>query len=65
MDFLKLLGYVDNNCIGVYGWSFGGFMIINLMLIYFELFKVGVVGGFVIDWVYYEVMYGECYMDIL
>lgn len=62
-DFLKSLGYVDDNRIGVHGWSFGGFMTTNLMLTYPEIFKVGVAGGPVIDWAYYEVMYGERYMD--
>ena len=38
-------------------------MTTNLMLTYPELFKVGVAGGPVIDWAYYEVMYGERYMD--
>lgn len=63
VDFLKSLGYVDDNRIGVHGWSFGGFMTTNLMLTYPEIFKVGVAGGPVIDWAYYEVMYGERYMD--
>lgn len=63
VDFLKSLGYVDNNRIGVHGWSFGGFMTTNLMLTYPDIFKVGVAGGPVIDWEYYEVMYGERYMD--
>ncbi len=36
VDFLKSLGYVDNNRIGVHGWSFGGFMTTNLMLTYPE-----------------------------
>lgn len=63
VDFLKLLGYVDSNRIGVHGWSFGGFMTTNLMLTYNDIFKVGVAGGPVIDWALYEVMYGERYMD--
>lgn len=63
MEFLKSLGYVDENRIGVHGWSFGGFMTTNLMLTYNDIFKVGVAGGPVIDWGYYEVMYGERYMD--
>lgn len=61
--FLQSLPYVDGNKIGVHGWSFGGFMTTNLMLTYPNIFKVGVAGGPVIDWQFYEVMYGERYMD--
>ena len=63
VELLKSLPYVDKDRIGVHGWSFGGFMTTNLMLTYNDTFKVGVAGGPVIDWAYYEVMYGERYMD--
>ena len=63
VEFLKTLPYVDADRIGVHGWSFGGFMTTNLMCSYPDLFKVGVAGGPVIDWKFYEVMYGERYMD--
>jgi dipeptidyl-peptidase-4 len=63
LELLKSLNYVDQNRIGVHGWSFGGFMTTNLMLTYNDTFKVGVAGGPVIDWKMYEVMYGERYMD--
>ena len=63
VDFLISLPYVDSKRLGVHGWSFGGFMTISLMLNYPDMFKVGVAGGPVIDWKYYEVMYGERYMD--
>lgn len=63
IDYLRSLPYVDADRIGVYGWSFGGFMATNLMLTHPETFKVGVAGGPVMNWVYYEVMYGERYMD--
>lgn len=63
VEFLKSLPYVDADRLGVHGWSFGGFMTTNLMLTYPDVFKVGVAGGPVIDWRYYEVMYGERYMD--
>lgn len=63
VEFLKTLPYVDGNRIGVHGWSFGGHMTTALLLRYPEIFKVGVAGGPVIDWGYYEVMYGERYMD--
>ena len=61
--FLKSLPYVDQERIGVHGWSFGGYMTITMMTHYPEVFKVGVAGGPVIDWKWYEVMYGERYMD--
>ena len=63
VDYLRTLPYVDMNRLGVHGWSFGGFMTISLMLNYPDVFKVGVAGGPVIDWKWYEVMYGERYMD--
>ena len=63
VEYLKSLPFVDANRIGVHGWSFGGFMTTNLILTYPDIFKVGVAGGPVIDWKYYEVMYGERYMD--
>jgi dipeptidyl-peptidase-4 len=63
VEFLRGLPYVDANRLGVHGWSFGGFMTISLMTNYPDVFKVGVAGGPVIDWKWYEVMYGERYMD--
>lgn len=63
VDFLKSLSYVDTTRIGVHGWSFGGYMTITMMTHHPETFKVGVAGGPVIDWKWYEVMYGERYMD--
>lgn len=63
IDFLKSLPYVDANRIGVHGWSYGGFMTLNMMLRHPDVFKVGVAGGPVTNWAYYEIMYGERYMD--
>ena len=63
VEYLKSLPYVDQDRMGVHGWSFGGFMTISLMTNYPDVFKVGVAGGPVIDWKRYEVMYGERYMD--
>ena len=63
VKFLKGLPYVDDERLGVHGWSFGGFMTTNLMCTYPDVFKVEVAGGPVIDWKYYEVMYGERYMS--
>ncbi|MCO6149265.1 S9 family peptidase [Flavobacterium sp. NRK1] len=64
VDFLKSKSFVDQDRIGVSGWSFGGFMTTSLMLDHGDVFKVGVAGGPVCDWKYYEVMYGERYMDM-
>ena len=63
VEFLRSLNYVDTARIGVHGWSYGGFMTISLITNYPDVFKVGVAGGPVIDWKWYEVMYGERYMD--
>ena len=62
VDYLRTLPYVDMNRLGVHGWSYGGFMTISLITNYPDVFKVGVAGGPVIDWKWYEVMYGERYM---
>ena len=62
VDYLRTLPYIDMDRLGVHGWSFGGFMTISLMTNYPDVFKVGVAGGPVIDWKWYEVMYGERYM---
>jgi len=63
VEYLKSLSFVDADRIGVNGWSYGGFMTISLMLKKADDFKVGVCGGPVTDWKYYEIMYGERYMD--
>lgn len=63
VEYLKSLAYVDSTRMGIHGWSFGGFMTTSLMTTYPNVFKVGVAGGPVIDWKWYEVMYGERYMD--
>lgn len=63
LEWLLSHPWADRERVGVHGWSYGGFMTISLMTHYPELFKVGVAGGPVIDWKWYEVMYGERYMD--
>ena len=63
VEYLKSLPYVNSNRMAVYGWSFGGFLTSSLMYRYPGVFTTAVAGGAVIDWKYYEVMYGERYMD--
>jgi len=55
--------WIDRARIGVHGWSYGGFMALSLTTRNPGFFKVSVAGGPVIDWQWYEVMYGERYMD--
>jgi len=64
IEYLKSLPYVDPTRIGVHGWSYGGFMTLNLKLRHPDVFKVAVAGGPVVDWSMYEIMYGERYMDM-
>jgi len=63
VNYLSSLDFIDTNRIAVHGWSYGGFMTGTMMMKSPEIFKVGVAGGPVTDWKYYEVMYGERYMD--
>lgn len=63
IKFLTSQPWVDTDRIGVHGWSYGGFMTISLITNYPDIYKVAVAGGPVIDWKWYEVMYGERYMD--
>lgn len=63
IKFLTSQPWVDADRIGVHGWSYGGFMTISLITNYPDIYKVAVAGGPVIDWKWYEVMYGERYMD--
>lgn len=63
VEYLKSLNYVDSKRLAVHGWSYGGFMTSSLMLRHPGVFTTGVAGGPVIDWKWYEIMYGERYMD--
>jgi dipeptidyl-peptidase 4 len=63
IEYLKSQKYVDESRIGLFGWSYGGFMTTSIMTRYPDIFKAAVAGGPVIDWQYYEIMYTERYMD--
>ncbi len=63
IDYLKSLPFVDENRLAIHGWSYGGFMTNSLMLRHPGVFTTAVAGGSVTDWKYYEIMYGERYMD--
>ncbi|MCE3279141.1 MAG: dipeptidyl aminopeptidase/acylaminoacyl peptidase [Bacteroidetes bacterium] len=63
IEYLKSQKYVDANRMGLFGWSYGGFMTTSIMTRYPDIFKAAAAGGPVIDWQYYEIMYTERYMD--
>ncbi len=64
-QYLKSQPFVDGSRMGVFGWSYGGFMATSLMTRPEAkgVFRCGVAGGPVIDWRMYEIMYTERYMD--
>ncbi|MBR4912295.1 MAG: DPP IV N-terminal domain-containing protein [Bacteroidales bacterium] len=63
VEYLKSLPYVDADRIGLDGWSYGGFMVLSLITSHPDVFKAASCGGPVVNWEWYEVMYGERYMD--
>lgn len=56
------LPYVDASRVGIYGWSYGGYMTLMGMLRAPDVFKVGVSGAPVTDWDGYDTGYTERYM---
>jgi dipeptidyl-peptidase-4 len=63
VNYLQQLSFTDKDRMGLFGWSYGGFMTTSFMLKHPGIFKTAVAGGPVIDWKYYEIMYTERYMD--
>ena len=63
VEYLKRQPFVDETRIGLDGWSYGGFMTLSLITQHPEAFRAASCGGPVVNWEWYEVMYGERYMD--
>ncbi len=63
INYLKTLPFVNSNRLAIFGWSYGGFMTNSLMLRHPGVFSTAVAGGPVTNWKWYEIMYGERYMD--
>lgn len=63
LDFLKSLDYVDADRVGLWGWSYGGYMTIMTTLQAPGEFAAGVAGAPVTDWALYDTAYTERYMD--
>ena len=62
--WLGTLGFADLSRVGIYGWSYGGYMTLMAMLRAPELFKVGVAGAPVTDQAGYDTAYTERYMGL-
>ena len=59
--YLATLPYIDKNRIGIYGWSYGGFMALNCTLHGGGLFKMAIAVAPVTSWRYYDTIYTEIY----
>ena len=64
VTWLKKQSWVDGSRIGIWGWSFGGFMTTTAMLQAPDDFKAGFAGGPVTDWHFYDTIYTERYMGL-
>ncbi|UCD63850.1 MAG: prolyl oligopeptidase family serine peptidase, partial [Candidatus Zixiibacteriota bacterium] len=60
--YLATLPYVDKDRIGIYGWSFGGYLTLLAMTLGADYFKLGVSGAPVTKWELYDAIYTERYM---
>jgi len=64
VQYLISRGFVDPRRIGVTGWSYGGFMTLNLLLNAGDLFRAGFAGAPVTSWISYDTIYTERYMGL-
>jgi dipeptidyl-peptidase 4 len=55
--------YIDSSRIGVWGWSYGGYMTLMLMFKAPKVFRAGVSGAPVTDWMLYDTHYTERYLE--
>lgn len=58
-EYVKTLPYVDGERVGVYGWSYGGFMALNCILKGADTFKMAISVAPVTSWRYYDSVYTE------
>jgi dipeptidyl-peptidase 4 len=64
VNYLKSLGYVDPSRIGIWGWSYGGYMTLYALTHAEDVFKAGVAVAPVSDWRLYDTIYTERYMGL-
>jgi dipeptidyl-peptidase-4 len=60
--YLKSLPFVDANRLGIWGWSYGGYMTLYALTHAPDVFRCGAAGGPVTDWTFYDSIYTERYM---
>jgi dipeptidyl-peptidase-4 len=63
VNYLKTLPYVDSTRLGVYGWGYGGFLVVHAMLDRPVAFRAGFAGAPIADWHLYDAVFGERYLD--
>jgi dipeptidyl-peptidase-4 len=61
--FLRTLPYVDPARIGIFGWSYGGYLTLMCLAQAPEAFAAGVAGAPVTDWALYDTHYTERYLS--
>jgi dipeptidyl-peptidase-4 len=64
VKYLVSQGYIDAARVGIYGWSYGGFMTVYALLHAPDVFQAGVAGAAVTDWRNYDTIYTERYMGL-
>jgi dipeptidyl-peptidase-4 len=64
VDYLKTLSFVDADRIGIWGWSYGGYMTLEALFNRSDVFKAGVSVAPVSDWRLYDSIYTERYMKL-
>ncbi|GJQ61202.1 MAG: peptidase S9 [Melioribacteraceae bacterium] len=63
-EYMKTLGYIDENRIGIWGWSYGGYVSSLSLAMKPDLYKAAVSVAPVTDWHYYDNIYTERYMSL-
>ena len=61
-EYLTDQKYIDKNRIGIFGWSYGGYMVLNSLTHGNGIYKTGIAVAPVTDWRFYDTAYTERYM---
>jgi dipeptidyl-peptidase-4 len=64
VEFLRTLPYVDARLVGIFGWSYGGYLTLMCLLNAPDYFQAGVSGAPVTDWQLYDTHYTERYLGL-